>query len=101
GFLILARRNSRRRARCHPFLAVSGSPLPLQKKKFGFVVGSERKSFASSFGSGTRTGTPVLALYKKSLPSSLSLSFSSDTASRIASPDQRIKRIKARIRSGR
>lgn len=101
GFLIFARLNSRRRARCHPFLAVSGSPLPLQKKKFGLVLGSERKSWASSVGSGTRTGTPVFALYKKSFPSGLSLSLSSVTASRMASPDHRIKRISARILSGR
>lgn len=32
GFLIFARLNSRRGTRCHPFFAVSGSPLPLQKK---------------------------------------------------------------------
>jgi hypothetical protein len=32
GFLIFARLNNRRSARCHPFFAVSGSPLPLQKK---------------------------------------------------------------------
>src|ERR1019366_5208972 len=45
-------RNSRRRDLCHPFLAVWGSPLPLQKKYRGFELGSACSKFVTTGGSG-------------------------------------------------
>ncbi len=67
-FLRFTMPKSLRKLRSYPCTALRGSPLPLQKKYLGFTEGRFRRQETTTGGSGTNTGTPVLARRRKRAP---------------------------------